>query len=259
MTSRLSTFYNPTSEQQGLTTTQPHLESTCGEPSPHGDALDGIELFGGLDIGVRRQLITIAQPQRYQRGDLLYAEGVAGDHLLLLMYGVAVLFLSNTTTRRATVAAVRSPGVLGEEALAGGIPRATSAEAAQDVFVMALHHSQLSELMRADFALADAARRWLAFQMCRLAGLRADDMLLDLSGRVAKTLLDTAIYTEEGPAVVKLSQSTLASLARGSRQRVNPVLKGFAKRGWLRIETGRIVIADLEAIQRRANVKSDPR
>jgi CRP/FNR family transcriptional regulator, cyclic AMP receptor protein len=219
------------------------------ESAGRGDALDGIDLFAGLDRSLRHQIITAATPRRYRSGDLLYAEGEPGDSLLLLMAGAVAVFRAGGNGRQATLAAVRPPGLLGEEALAGGLSRIASARALQESFVLALRQSELSTLMRENPTMSDATRLWLGRQLGRLVEQRADDLLLDLPGRVAKTLVG---FTAVDGGSIELSQAILASLARGSRQSVNQALKCFAARGWLRLESGRIDIVDLDALRRRA-------
>lgn len=219
-----------------------------------GDALDGIGLFDGLDKRLRRQLITGAQPRHYQRGDLLYAEREAGRDLFLLMSGTVVLFRGTPARRRATLAVVRPPAVLGEEAIAGGVPRTASAEAIRASFVLALPEAELAGVMDRQPTMGEAARRWLVSKLGDLAEQRADDLLLDLPTRVAKALLRLATGGGNPPLVVDYSQELVATLARGSRQSVNQALNRFADRGWLRIERGRLVIIDADALARRAGL-----
>jgi CRP/FNR family transcriptional regulator, cyclic AMP receptor protein len=220
-------------------------------PPLRADALAGIELFDGLSRSVRQHLIVRAQPRRYQRGELLYAEGDIGGDLLLLLSGVVLLFRGRVRSHRAVLAAVRPPSVLGEEALAGKVPRFASAEALHDSFALALPEPVLVGLMQQHVTISAAARRWLALRLTRLAEQRADDVLLDLSGRVAKTVACLAAGTGTQPKLA-VTQGILAALARGSRQGVNRALKGFEDRGWLRLEQGRIVVLDIDALTRRA-------
>lgn len=221
-----------------------------GEPST-GDTLNGIELFDQLDRSLRHQVLTLARPRRYFRGERLYEAGAIGDELLLLMSGTVALFRATPEGgSRALLAVVRPPGVLGEEALAGNLPRATSAEAVHDAFALAVPARELATLIDEHSAFGEAARRFLVRRLAALAEQRTDDVLLDLPGRVAKVLVGLAEHGDRGVAVT-LSQGTLAGLARGSRQSVNQVLKAFARRDWLRIQAGQIVITDLAALRDR--------
>jgi CRP/FNR family transcriptional regulator, cyclic AMP receptor protein len=215
-------------------------------------SLKSIGLFRGLDEHRRRELISCARPRYFRRGELLYVAGAASCELLLLMSGVAVVFRSTVDGRRATLAAVRSPGLLGEEALADEVPRTASAEALEESFALALPRTALLAVMQEHPAVCDAARRCLAERLTRVTEQRADHMLLDLPTRVAKTLLRLAERSGKPPLVIDFSQGLVAALAGGSRQSVNQTLQRFAGRGWLRIEKTRIVVADPDALKRRA-------
>ena len=80
--------------------------------------------------------------------------------------------------------------------------------------------------------------------------------MLDLPGRVAKTLVTQSTPTAGG-SLVNLSQSRLAELAGGSRQSLNQVLHRFADRGLVRVEAHGIVVRDLAALRRRAGLPQD--
>lgn len=223
------------------------------DPPTDVDALHGIALFDGLAQPVRHRVLALARPRRYRRGDAIYTAGAVGDELLLLMSGTVALFRAAATGARAVLTVVRPPDLLGEEALAGCVPRFASAEALQDAFAFALPAEELATLVEGHAPLGEAARRCLVHRAAAFAEQRADDVLLDLPGRVAKALVAIADHN----AAVTLSQQTLAALARGSRQSVNQVLKRFARSGWVRIQAGRIVLTDIEALGRRARVLPD--
>jgi CRP-like cAMP-binding protein len=213
--------------------------------------LDSIGLFQELGERRRRELLSCVEPRRYRRGELLYVEGAPSDELVLLMSGVVVLFRGTPQGRRATLAAVRSPGVLGEEVLADLVPRIASAEALGEAFGLALPRPALQAVMRESAAVCDAARRWLAQRLHQVTDQHADHVLLDLPARVAKTLLRLAERAGKPPLVVNFSQGLIAALAGGSRQSVNQTLQRYARRGWLRIEKARIVLCDPEALRCR--------
>ena len=92
----------------------------------------------------------------------------------------------------------------------------------------------------------------------RLTDQLTDESLLDLPGRVAKTLVRLVeLRREPDPdalPVVGLSQSKLAELAGGSRQSVNGALATLASRGLIRIDGRQIVITDLEGLRVRAGM-----
>jgi hypothetical protein len=89
----------------------------------------------------------------------------------------------------------------------------------------------------------------LGAQVRRLTEQHADFVFLDLPGRIAKALLRFAGDTT--PSSIEISQTTLARLVGGARQTVNEVIMQFARRNWLHVEPGRMIIIDPDALRRR--------
>ena len=98
--------------------------------------------------------------------------------------------------------------------------------------------------------LANVAR-WLR----RLTSQVADLHFLDLHGRVIATLVRMARELEpeaDGPVTLPpLTQSELAALVAGTRQRVNAVLADLVREGLISPEGRRITIADVEELAER--------
>jgi CRP-like cAMP-binding protein len=103
----------------------------------------------------------------------------------------------------------------------------------------------------------DALLRSLGGLVRRLTEQTGDLVFLDLSGRLAKLLLRLAeARGEPGPAVVDLglSQSDLASMIGATRPAVNRVLQSMAARGMITMDGRIIVLRDVAALRRRAEV-----
>ncbi len=86
---------------------------------------------------------------------------------------------------------------------------------------------------------------------------RADDkigslVLLDVPGRIARMLLDSA--SEGGSELIEkpLTHQTIAHLIGASRETVSRAMREFQDSGWIVIEHRRIRIADRAALDRRA-------
>jgi CRP-like cAMP-binding protein len=141
--------------------------------------------------------------------------------------------------------------LFGEEVFLG-VQRTTSAAALRESLVFALQQTDLRELQRDHPVLEEAAKRWMGARLYNFAERYTDEILLDLPGRVAKTLARLSSDQGELPIGIPLRQGHIAELAHGSRQSVNRVLRRFSARGWLRLDAGRIIILDLESLERRA-------
>ena len=96
----------------------------------------------------------------------------------------------------------------------------------------------------------------------RLTDQLTDASLLDLPGRVAKTLVRLVEVRRdadpEALPVVGLSQGKLAELAGGSRQSVNGALSALANRGLIKLDGRRIVVVDLPGLRSRAGLAPTP-
>lgn len=209
-----------------------------------------VPLLSGLPDHLLTQLAQRARTARYGRGDLLLEQGAPGGALLVLLEGTATVYRTVPGRGRAALVHLAAPVSLGEVTLLDGSPRSASVEAVSPVTALALSRADLLAVAGADPALLDGLLAALGALVRRLSAQAADAVLLDLPGRVARTLLLTA--TSSRPPVVRLDQGRLAELAGGSRQTLNAVLQGFAQRGLVRVDGREVLLEDVEGLRRRA-------
>jgi CRP-like cAMP-binding protein len=93
----------------------------------------------------------------------------------------------------------------------------------------------------------------------RYANHAVECLFLDLEGRVGRLLLQLAerLGRRDEPMRldVVLTQGELARMVRGSRQSVNQVLRRLEASGYVRSESGELVITDREGLHARASVE----
>jgi CRP-like cAMP-binding protein len=113
--------------------------------------------------------------------------------------------------------------------------------------------------------LVDGANpfRWhlltgIAQRVRRLTDQLAEVHFLDLAGRLALQL--TRLAEEASPGATKdirlsrtLTQSDLAAMVGGTRQRVNQILGDFADEGLVAQDNTGLVIRDVEGLRRRSD------
>lgn len=225
------------------------------QPEP-GDALNGVEMFAGLEPDVRQRVLATAVPRTYRKGQILFVEGDPGESLIILKRGAVAVFRTAPTGERAVLTVARPPNVLGEVSLLDALNRSASAEAIEDTQALALSRAAFIELVHSNPRILDAVMRAFGALIRRLTEQNADHVFLDLPGRVAKTLVRLAGESQAPMITIELNQSQLAEMAGGSRQSVNQAIGSFANRGWLRTEGRRIVVTDVSALRRRAGMGS---
>ena len=85
----------------------------------------------------------------------------------------------------------------------------------------------------------------------RLTDVTADLVFLDLPRRVAKVLLGQP-RAEDGTIRLRLNQEELAHQVGSTRQSVNAALRGFERRGWIRVRERVVTVQQEAALSRFA-------
>ena len=219
-------------------------------------ALAQVELLRDLEPEVLDRLAQRVQRRTWRRGELLVTQGGPGESLIVVLAGAVTVYHQLSDGSKAALSHQRAPTTLGEVTLFDGAPRSASVEAVEACEGLELRRADLLELLRHEPLFLDALLRSLGSLVRRLSEQAADQLVLDLPGRVAKTLVALATPSADG-LLVALSQSRLAELAGGSRQSLNQVLRRFSDRGLVRVEPGGIVVRDLVALRRRAGLPDE--
>ncbi|HYN96885.1 MAG TPA: Crp/Fnr family transcriptional regulator [Pilimelia sp.] len=220
------------------------------------EALAATELFAGVPADIRAELAAEAVPRQLRAGERLWTQGDRPEALAVLVSGTAAVYRHSPYGERAMLSLVRAPDVLGEVAVFDGRPHPTSVDAVLACATLLLSRSAVHAAVNRSRETCQAVLTQLGTQVRQLTEQRADFVFLDLPGRTAKALLRFAGATT--PATVEVSQTTLARLVGGARQTVNEVVMQFARRGWLHVEPGRMIITDPDALRRRSGQPDPP-
>ncbi|MGH8506367.1 MAG: Crp/Fnr family transcriptional regulator [Stenotrophobium sp.] len=200
-----------------------------------------------------RELTTLSRRRQLQDGELLYARGDAPEGLYGVIRGLIRIELIGSDGRE-LLAALYAPGDwFGEMSLFDERPRAVHARAVGNTEILLLPAQQFR-------ALLDRRPQWYRLfarvlsEKLRLAIANIEDsMLLPLSQRLAKRLLDLArVYgqpTPEGTLIaLRLPQEDLGRMLGATRQSINRELKAMQATGLIALRHGRVVIVDKAAL-----------
>lgn len=222
-------------------------------PAERIAALARTTLLGGVPTAALAELAARAQLKVFAPGDVLVAQGAPGGSVLVLVAGAVTVYRAGPRGTRAALAHLRPPAALGEVTLLDGAPRSASVEALAPTVALELTRAELLAALEEYPAMLDGLLHSLGRLVRRLSDRAADAVLLDLPGRLAKTLLVLA-GAERESSVVHLSQSKLAELVGCSRQSLNQALGGLAERGLLHVEGRQVVLDDRAGLRRRAGL-----
>ena len=216
-------------------------------------------LFAGLDQPRLRALAERSVERSFPRHGRLFFQGDPGNGLFVVASGLVKVVVTSEDGEEMVLVTLGPGEALGELAVVDGGPRSAAAEALEPTSALLITRPVVLELAARDPALTEALLQALGGLLRRLTEQASDLVFLDLPGRMAKLLAGLA--AERGTATAEgieldaiLTQTDLAGMVGASRQSVNQILQGFARRGYLQVRGRRIVIHRLDLVRRRAGL-----
>jgi CRP/FNR family transcriptional regulator, cyclic AMP receptor protein len=204
--------------------------------------LTSIPLFEGVPEADVRALGERTVTRNYPKQAMIINEGDESDSLYLILSGRVKVYLADEHGKE-LILAIKGPGQYFGEMVLDGEPRSAS--------VMTLEPSQFACLSRADFRVFLLTHAEVALQLIqnliRLArGLNRSVRnlaMLDVYGRVARTLLELAVE-RDGKLLIpeRLTQKDIAARVGASREMINRILRDLTTGGYVTMEDGRIII-----------------
>jgi CRP-like cAMP-binding protein len=224
------------------------------------DALAAVPLFAGLDEEGLASLVRGMRVRRFRRAETVFHLGDPGDALFIVMSGSIKITLPADTGDEAILATLRPGDFFGELALLDGAPRSATAVAIEPTETYILARERFRELIATEPVMREALLATMAAEVRRLTHHVEELHFLDITGRLASRL---ARLAGEGGATRladgairlpgPLTQGDLAAMIGCTRQSVNKLLGLFTDDGLIRLERDRIVILDLDGLNRTAH------
>jgi CRP/FNR family cyclic AMP-dependent transcriptional regulator len=216
-------------------------------------------LFAHASLATLQSVAGSLRRRRFRRNEVIFHQGDPGDSLHIVAAGAVKIVLPSAEGEEAIIATLREGDFFGELSLLDGAPRSATATALEPTETLVLPRTIFHGLIENDADLREALLTGVARELRRLTGHVEELHFLDLAGRLAMRL--TRLAREQVPGAqtdVRLNwpytQSDLAAMIGGTRQSVNRLLSELVDDGLLRIEPDYIVITDLDALARRAEL-----
>ena len=173
---------------------------------------------------------------KYGRGEAIFTQGEACDHVLYIQSGGVKLSVLSKTGKEAVVAMLGPSDFFGEGCLAGQTVRIGTATAITPTTVLEITKNQMVKVLHEQHALSD---RFISHMLSRNVRIEQDliDQLFNSSEkRLARALLLLARYGKQDKprqVVAKISQETLSEMVGTTRSRVNFFMNKFKKLGFI--------------------------
>ena len=173
---------------------------------------------------------------QYDRGESIFAQGDAADHVLYVQTGGVKLSVLSKTGKEAVVAVLGPGDFFGEGCLAGQRVRIGNATALTPTVVLRVGKASMSRLLHGQPAMSD---RFISHMLARHIRIE-DDLVVQLLNsserRLAQALLVLARYgMQEAPLrlVPRLSAAALAEMVGTTPARVTFLLNKFDRLGFI--------------------------
>lgn len=193
--------------------------------------LSGSELFSSLSEDALARVALKASTVRLEDNGILFNEGDEANELFVVLSGRIAIAKSAPDGRESMVALMEPGDLFGEMPLFDEEPRSGSARALERSEVVRIPFDVVRSELEAEPGLLWDVVHLFAARLRAADDALADAMLLDVTGRTAKRLLELAGDADE--FTLPITQEELASLVGASRERVNKAIAAFVRLGWL--------------------------
>jgi len=210
------------------------------------DLIRRVPLFSLLTTDQAQSIADSVVKRRFKRGELIVEQGTKSNALFILLNGRARVLTADTRGREVILAVLQPGDYVGEMSLIDNEPHSATVRAEVQTDMLVLGRSEFSRCLPESSSLSYAILRGLVARL-RNADRQIESLaLLDVYGRVARTLLDMA-EDEKGLKIIrgKVSRQDMAKVVGASREMVSRVMKDLEDKGVIEtLENGSVVIKE---------------
>ena len=203
-----------------------------------------VPLFSMLTYEHAHQVADRVVKRRFRRGELVVEQGRKSNALFILLNGRARVLTADSRGREVILAVLEAGDYVGEMSLIDNEPHSATVRAEVQTDMLVLGRAEFSRCLPETTSLAYGILRGLVSRL-RAADRQIESLaLLDVYGRVARTLLDMA-EDVNGTLLIrnKVSRQDMAKVVGASREMVSRVMKDLEQRGVIETqENGSVII-----------------
>lgn len=204
--------------------------------------LQNVPLFRGLDTNFIEQIAAHAVRQQFPKDSILVYEGEQPDALFIIVSGKAKVFVSDEDGRELTLYTLGAGDFFGELALIDGAPRSATVSTTEKSIMLKITGSDFERYL---YERPEVTLNMIRELSRRVRGVNEhvrDLALLDVYGRVARTILRLAKETDTGLVTDPITQQDIANMVGASREMVSRVLTNLRNDNYISISEKRIHI-----------------
>jgi CRP/FNR family cyclic AMP-dependent transcriptional regulator len=200
-------------------------------------------LLGGLSESERDALINCGAVKNYGRGAIVLNEGDHSHSMYVILSGRVKVYLSDEEGNEVILNTLGTGDYFGELSLLDDAPRSASVVTLEPCRLLILSEGNFKQLLASHPEVAFQVLKDLIRRVRRLSENVRSLALLDVYGRVARTLLDLATEVSGKLMVTeRLTHKDLAGRVGASREMVTRILRDLVVGGYIQMENKYIII-----------------
>ena len=211
------------------------------------ELLKRVPLFALLTVAQAEVVSRVVVKRRFRRGELIVEQGQKSDALYILLTGRVRVMTSDKRGREVILATLQMGDYIGEMSLIDNQAHSATVRAEIQTDVLSLGRAEFLRCLQDNSGMAIAVMKRLV-QRLRQADRKIESLaLMDVYGRVARTLMEQANEEDNGALVVreKISRQDIAKMVGASREMVSRVMKDLEERGFVQtLDDGSLLIKD---------------
>ena len=210
------------------------------------DLIRRVPLFSMLTNDQARAVADGVVKRRYRRGELVVEQGKKSNALFILLNGRARVLTADSRGREVILAVLEAGDYVGEMSLIDNQPHSATVRCEVQCDMLILGRAEFARCLPENSSLSYAIMRGLV-QRLRSADRQIESLaLLDVYGRVARTLLDMSEMEGEVKIIRnKVSRQDMAKVVGASREMVSRVMKDLEERGVIETQdNGSVIIKE---------------
>jgi CRP/FNR family cyclic AMP-dependent transcriptional regulator len=194
--------------------------------------LKTVPLFISFPEDYLRTLATVVTRKSAPRSTTIMASGDAIDSLYMILSGRLKVMMSDSDGKEVILSILGVGEFFGEMGLIDDSPRSASVVAIEACELLSITKRDFKKCLAENFEMAMAVMRGLVRRLREADRKIGSLALLDVYGRVARTLLDMSEMEGEVKIIRnKVSRQDLAKVVGASREMVSRVMKDLEERG----------------------------
>lgn len=237
--------------------------STCPVPPPGAslslfsrnrtaDFLATVPLLARVTYSELQRLAEVTRERHFARAETILMRNAPGDALFIVQRGRVKVVLTGEDGREVILGVLGVGEHFGELSLIDEQPRSAHVIAMEDTALLVLRREDFRRWVDANPAIAWALLAELSRRLRQADGKIGGLVLLDVPGRVARLLLDTAAEGGANKIDKRLTHQTIAQMIGASRETVSRAMAEFQDNGYISVEKRIITISNPAALMERA-------